>query len=343
VLVAGGDVELGRFNGKRILREPGHDPLSPLARVLGSGDVRFVNLESQLSEQGGETMSPRNNLVFTGPPRGAEVLARAGIDVVSTANNHAWDYGKRALLETLDNLDRAGVLHAGTGTDLARACAPAIVERAGLRVAFLAATDVWNQGPLSAHEGSAFVAGADEARLVGAVAALKKGGPGGAELVAVSYHGGEQYQDAPSARARRLHRALIDAGADVVIGHHPHVMQGVEWYRGRPILYSLGNLLMAMHSDHPWTGMSFLARLRLRPGQRPELEVCPYRILGHDPRALIDDPARGALFSSFSAHLQQISAGLGGLRVGALGDDGCAPVEAAPAPAMPAPAPAAAR
>ena len=120
-----GRVNFGRECGQAILANPTYDPFQFVEPLWRDSDITFVNLESQLSDQKGETQSPKNRLIFTGPPGGADVLARAGIDVVSTANNHAWDYGRSALFETLDNLARAGVANVGTGKTFDAAYAPA--------------------------------------------------------------------------------------------------------------------------------------------------------------------------------------------------------------------------
>ncbi len=322
VLVAGGDVELARAMGQALLKDPSLDPLAPLSGWLRSGDVRFVNLEGPLSDQKGETVSPRNPLVFTGPPVGAEALARAGIDLVSTANNHAWDYGKSALLETLTHLQRAGVKHVGTGADLAAAQAPVIVERNGWKIGFLAATGIWNQGALARHPGREHVAEADASWLVPAVRALRER----VDVVAVSYHGGEEYREVPIPAARKLHAAVIEAGADVVLGHHPHVLQGVGWHRGKPIFYSLGNLLMRMHRDHPWTGLSMVVRVRFARGADPAVEVCPLRILGLEPRPLHQEEGAKAQWARFAARLRGISSYTGGITLDDPGEDGCAPL-----------------
>jgi poly-gamma-glutamate synthesis protein (capsule biosynthesis protein) len=310
--------------GQRLLKDPAHDPFTTLSALLASADIRFANLESQLSDQRGETMSPNNSLVFTGPPAGADALARARFTIVSTANNHAWDYGKRALLETLDNLDRAGVAHAGTGRTKDDAYRAAIVSASGVRVAFLAVTDIWNQGPLETHEAIDYVARADADAIARAVAAAKKD----ADAVIVSYHGGDEYQDAPRARTRAIVHAAIDAGADAVLGHHPHVIQGIEWRAGKPILYSLGNLLMQMHKDHEWTGYGYLARLRLAPGEPTRLEACPYRILGYTPTPFVGDDHRATFEAVFFAHLRDVNAraSVTPPKIGAPGADGCATV-----------------
>jgi poly-gamma-glutamate synthesis protein (capsule biosynthesis protein) len=298
-VIAGGDVELARATGQNILRDPSYDPFRRVATWLAAADVRFANLESQLSDQRGRTISPDNPLVFTGPPNGADVLARAGFTVVSTANNHAWDYGEKAMIETLDNLDRVGVAHAGTSRTPGGATTPAIVEAGGMRVAFLAFTAIWNQGALSQHVARDRVAGAERASMIAAVQAARRD----ANVVLVSIHGGEEYSDTPLAGARELYRAVIDAGADGVLGHHAHVMQGLEIYRGKPLIYGLGNLVMHMHSDHAWTGFGVLARMTFEDGRTPSTAVCPYRIDDAEPVPL--ESAR--LVTMALEHLRSIS------------------------------------
>jgi len=324
-LLAGGDVSFGRLVGQILLREPERALFAPMADLLRSADVRFVNLEGPISDQGGQTVSPENNLVFTGPPASANALVRAGIDVVSTANNHAWDYGKPAMLETLAHLDRAGVLHAGTGSTLEEAWRPAIVDHEGFRLAILAVTDVWNQGALSKHPGREFVASANSSELTGAVRSLREGRS--VDAIVVSYHGGEEYRDDPLPTTRAIAEAAIDAGADAFLGHHPHVAQGITFHAGKPIVYSMGNLLMRMHSGHPETEMGLVVRLELlRGGDKPRLWACPVRIQGIEPIPLGADPRRSANEGRFFARLTALSRRVGDATFGAVGADGCAPV-----------------
>jgi poly-gamma-glutamate capsule biosynthesis protein CapA/YwtB (metallophosphatase superfamily) len=322
VLLAGGDVSFGRALGDTLLADPTYDFFAPTAAMLDAADVRFVNLESQLSDQGGRTVHPDNRLIFTGPPSGADALARGRVDLVSLANNHAWDFGKAAFLETLEHLERAGVGYVGAGRTRDRAYGPVIIDRAGFRLAFLAVTDIWNQGSLAAHEASEHVAQAKHETLVEAVRLLRASNR--ADAIVVSYHGGEEYFDAPLQRQRDLLRATIDAGADAVLGHHPHVVQGVEWRGGRPIFYSLGNYLMRMTSSEPMTGLGFLARLRFERGAAPEVEACPYRIVGIDaiPVAAMGDAKVHERM--FARHIDSISRAFGGVEVGPIGGGGCA-------------------
>jgi len=302
-----------------LLRDPARDFFSAIRPWIRAADLTFANLEGPLSDQGGETGSPANNLVFTGPPAGAEALERAGFSIVSTANNHAWDYGKNALFETMDLLSSAGVRYAGTGRNRQEAYRPTIVDLDGIRIAFVAVTDIWNQGLLERHPGADYVAGADSARLTGVIEQLRASG--GAEHIVVSYHGGAEYTDEPLTRTKEILRGAVDAGADLVLGHHPHVTQGIEFYRGKPIFYSLGNLLMRMHRDHPWTEYGFLARATLRGAASPQVEACPYRIFGTQIVPLAGDTRHERRFFE---HLRMISDRVGGASIAAPGKDGCA-------------------
>lgn len=321
VLAAGGDVNFGRECGQAILKDPTYDPFSDLGLAWSGADARFVNLESQLSDQKGVTQSPLHRLIFTGPPGGADVLARAEISLVSTANNHAWDYGKSALLETILNLERAGVPFAGTGRDAERAYSPVILRMKGLSLALFAVTHVWNQPPYASHEGRHFVAWADLAKLKDGIERARREH----DFVLLSYHGGEEYEHSPVERTQRFVTGVMALGVDAVLGHHPHVPQGVGFVEDRPIVYSLGNLVFAGHQNKPWTMQSYFVRLELRKGAAPALSACPYGLTGHRPRAF--DPVRQrAAFEQFRRHLAHISLYAGGARVGSADELGCVPV-----------------
>lgn len=320
VVVAGGDVNLGREAGQAILGDPDYDPFRHVAPIWRDATVRFVNLESQLSDQGGETQSRRNRLIFTGPPGGARTLARAGIHVASTANNHAWDYGRKALFETLTLLESAGVKPVGTGRDWATAYKPVVIEANGRSVAIFALTHIWNYGPFEEHHGRFYVAWAK----LGPLHAALKRAHAEHDLVLLSYHGGAEYIHAPPGPTQRFLARVMQTGfVDGVIGHHPHVPQGVGWHGERPIFYSLGNFVFAGHRSMPWTNQSFLARLVLTAPHQLTAAACPYRIDGHTPVPL----ARGSTESvAFRQHLDEISSYVGGSRIGEPDALGCFPL-----------------
>ncbi len=318
VLAAGGDVNFGRECGQAILKDLAYAPFAGLNAAWTSADARFVNLESQLSDQHGLTQSPSHRLIFTGPPGGADVLAQARVSFLSTANNHAWDYGKSALLETIENLERTQVLFAGTGRDAEQAYRPAVLHVAGRTIALFAVTQVWNQPPFETSPGKDFVAWANVDKLKAGIEQARRDN----DFVLVSYHGGEEYVDAPTDRTRAFAKAVMALGVDVFIGHHPHVPQGVGWAEGRPIVYSLGNFVFAGHDERPWTKASFFARITLKKGAPAELSACPYAIDGHRPRSF--DKVRETLATErFRLHLVGTSTSVGGANVAGPDELGC--------------------
>ena len=318
VLAAGGDVNFGRECGQYILDDVAYDPFAGLGAAWKSADLRFVNLESQLSDQQGVTQNPGNRLIFTGPPGGADVLAMRGVSVVSTANNHAWDYGKSALLETIDNLTRAQVAFAGTGRDAERAYAPVVLRAKGRTLALFAVTHIWNNGVFATHEGRDYVAWANVDKLRPNIERARRQ----YDFVIVSYHGGEEYVPAPVARTKRFVAEMMALGDDAIIGHHPHVPQGVGWFEGRPIVYSLGNFVFAGHDNRPWTKASFFARLTLQKGAPPEIAACPFALEGHRPRSFSTEHEK-LRFERFRRHLLSLSISTGGSEVDEVDEQGC--------------------
>lgn len=234
-IVWGGDVHFGRAVAEA-MAERQSDPLGAVAPILAPADLRVVNLEGPL------TTAPRAvwGYDLTGSPDSATPLADAGIDIVTVANNHATDHGPAGLVETLDGIREAGILAVGGGT-LAEAYAPLVVKVGDLEVAFLAFNRVFGGAPATSEE--AGVAVLDD-RLTAAVRSAR----GRADLVFVLAHWGVEYVPVAGGHQRAAARALARAGADAVIGHHPHVVQDVEWLprRGRRptlVAYSVGNLL----------------------------------------------------------------------------------------------------
>lgn len=320
VIAAGGDVNLGREAGQAILADPKYDPFKKLGPIWADADVRFVNLESQLSDQKGITQSPYNRLIFTGPPGGAETLAQAGIGVASTANNHAWDYGRSALFETLDNLKRAGVKAVGTGRTRDAAYLPAKLEVRGKKIAIFAVTHIWNDPPFEAHEGKNYVAWAAENRLIPLLEQARRTN----DIVLLSYHGGAEYQDAPAPPTRRffkeiMRRKLVDA----ILGHHPHVPQGVGWFGERPVFYSLGNFAFAGHDWAPRTKLGYVARLTFTKDEPVRAEACPVVIDGHVPSPILPADPRSL---DARTHLKTISITTGGSEVWVPDARGCFPL-----------------
>ncbi len=257
-LLAVGDVNLGRQCGQSLLTQGAHYPFGHLRGWIESFDLAFCNLESNISEQGGETVKPDNRLIFTAPPLAAVALRRSGWDIVSTANNHSSDYGLKALKETVMRLDSAGVPFNGTSVFASDLYQPTYLKVKGRRIAFLAVTDISN-APVAGTALERHLNVADRDCLLPALQVAERM----ADLTIISYHGGNEYADWPTERTRAFLHWAVDNGADLVLGHHPHVIQGVETYRGALIIYSLGNFTFYQGGHPYWTDYGMAAAISI--------------------------------------------------------------------------------
>ena len=235
-LAFGGDVHFARQLAP-LLR--GGKGLAELRPHLAGADLAMVNLETAITDRG--TPAPKT-YVFRSAPAALDVLADAGVDVVSMANNHAVDYGAVGLQDTLDARDASALPVVGLGRDEADADGPAVLTVRGRRVAVLGATQVpdWTartQGARGDRPGVAL--GGDPARLARAVRAARER----SDVVVVYLHWGTDYTSCPDAAQRRTARALASAGADVVVGTHAHQVQGGGWLGRTYVGYGLGNFV----------------------------------------------------------------------------------------------------
>jgi len=235
-LAAVGDLLLCKgSDGIPYLRDPGL--ISPAVRsILAECDVLFANLECTLAGDGRHVPTePR----VVGEPELVRSVAAAGFNVLTLANNHAFDCLDGGFQQLRGLLDELGLRHFGAGMNLDEAAAPAIVEVNGLRLAFLAAVDQ-RSGPYRfAAEDQWGVAPLDIDALARRIQSLRQQ----VHHVIVSVHWGEERFLIPSPLQIEQAHAIIEAGTSIVLGHHPHVLQGLEFYRGAPIIYSLGNFI----------------------------------------------------------------------------------------------------
>jgi poly-gamma-glutamate synthesis protein (capsule biosynthesis protein) len=210
---------------------------------ISEATLGFANLECTMSYRG--TPVPGKTFTFEGDPNALPAMRDAGVDVVSQANNHARDYGAEALLDCLGYLDGFGIGHCGAGADYDSAHVPAYLDAEGLRVAFLAYDDIGTGGWYADVGYPGVCDASDTGKIVADVQAASQN----ADFVVVSFHWGQEKEYTPTARQAYLARLSIDAGADMVLGHHPHVVQGMEIYKGKLICYSLGNFVFNPGSD----------------------------------------------------------------------------------------------
>lgn len=234
-LIFVGDIMVAETPGELIAR--GEDPFQPFAALLSSHDVRIGNLECVVATTGTAEEKP---YTFRADPRSLPVLKRH-FDAVSLANNHSGDFGKAAFAEQLALMDTAGLPYFGGGRDATAAHAPWIVERNGVRIALLGYVEFKPRSfEADASRPGVAWSGEDDDVIEDIIAARRAHR---ADIVIPFMHWGWEDEPDPSPRLRAFARRMIDAGADMVVGGHPHVTQGAEYYRGKPIIYSLGNFL----------------------------------------------------------------------------------------------------
>lgn len=233
-LLAGGDVSFTSDINREIDSNQ-FDPFADLNGLLASSDLSFVNLESVLASASLPRARGRHRVpALRGTPNAAKILAKAGIDVVSVANNHVFDVGTAGLGESLSALRAEGIVPSGAGLSSDEAYAPAIKQVGDKKVGFISFSFGVNHRPTAP---GVYANNHDDP--IGRVRVLKSS----VDIAIVSLHWGDEYQNQPADYQVRLAHGLIDAGADAVIAHHPHVLQGMEAWNGRPIFYSLGNFM----------------------------------------------------------------------------------------------------
>lgn len=235
-----GDVMLADGPGRLV--KQGHDPFAPFARILDSADVRVANLECVVARSGKPGDKP---FTFRADPRVLPLLKRH-VDAVSVANNHSGDFGREAFAEMLTRLNQAGLPFFGGGRDLSEAHEPLLIERHGLRIALLGYDEFFPRS-FEAGEHHPGVAWSEDAQVVVDIRRART--VHHADIVIPFMHWGEEHRPRANDRQRELARLMIDAGADAVVGTHPHVVEDVELYQGKPIVYSLGNFIFDGFDD----------------------------------------------------------------------------------------------
>lgn len=236
-LAFAGDILLDGFVGGQIAKYGVNFPFQKVAPVMQKADLAFANLETPVSVRG---EAAGKTFVFRSKPAALAGLTYAGIDGVTLANNHILDYGRTAMLDTLTHLDRNKIGHTGAGANIEEAFKPYTKTVKGKRIAILGASRVlsdpsWYAGKNSPGAASAYK---DEPLL----SAIKKSAKEN-DYTIVYMHWNQEFKDYPEAYARKLARQMIDSGADIILGAHSHCLMGIEYYKHKPIYYSLGNFV----------------------------------------------------------------------------------------------------
>ncbi len=284
-----------------------------------SADITVANLECPLTDRG--TPHPTKPIVFRGRPSNVRGLNYAGIDLVSLANNHILDYGPEGLMQTCRVLDSSGISNVGAGEDIYQAFQPAFIVKSGISLGFLAFSDRTGQYDnyqpfLNAGYSKPGFAEQDSWRIFGAIARTRQV----ADFVIVQLHAGEEYQETPGFgaddewfspwaetpldNARALRHRIIDNGADLIVCHHPHILQGIEVYQGKVIAHSLGNF--AFDQEYPETYPTVILHTQLDEQGFGHFRLIPVFIDDYLPA-----PATGELGIAILRHLARLSRELG--------------------------------
>lgn len=302
-LVVVGDLMMGG-SALPVLHQRGSDYPFDLTRThLRTADIALANLEAPFTHSG---KAFEKTFIFRIPPEYAGGVARAGFDVLTLANNHILDYGPEGLLSTVMVLDSLGIAHCGAGPDLLAAEKGVVVKRGLWRIGFLAysltyPTDFW------ATLGKMGTAYPYPDRFKECLRMMREE----ADLIVVSFHWGGELKTEPKPYQRLFAYRAIDWGADLVVGHHPHVLQGLEIYKDRLIAYSLGNFVFGSYSRN--ARESIILKVRYDQMGFLMAEVIPISVFNYEvqfqPRLL-----EGALREKVIQRLNGISIDLNGGR-----------------------------
>lgn len=268
-LLFGGDVMLGRSVNTRILKNKDFSwPFRKVSTLLSEADLTLVNLESPFRSGCKPT---DGGMIFCADPRSVEGLVTAGVDIVNLANNHINNQGKEGIDETIDVLNKNNIVYVGARHD-----SPVVFNIKNTKIAFLGFTDI--------ASGSPEISTATPENIKSQISEAKKN----SDLVIATFHWGNEYS-LRSLRQQDMAHLAIDSGADAVIGHHPHWVQEIETYKGKPIYYSLGNLVF----DQMWseaTQKGLVVKLTYFGQNLIKQEQFPIKILDYGQPAMVGQP-----------------------------------------------------
>lgn len=272
-MVAVGDITFSTAYAKD-LGDP-NARLSEVRDIISSADLSFGNLETPIAAGG--TRWPNKTFHFLAPPTAAPALFDAGFNILSVANNHTLDFGRDAFSETLQHLNAAGIAAIGGGENLEEAQRARIIEMNGQKIAFLAQSQILPAefAATAERNGSFFSGNVD--KMAELVAEVKPE----VDYVIVSMHWGQEAHYDANGRQVNFAHQLVDAGADVILGHHPHRIQGVEFYKDSLIAYSLSNFVFSVQKRE--SAESFIFNFTLGEDGIKDVYAQPVYIRSNNP------------------------------------------------------------
>ncbi len=280
-VAAVGDIIPGRHVAESMAEHGVEYPFEKVAPLVSSADLSFGDLECPLTDS---IEPPRSGMVFAAPAKTIKGIELLGLDLVTLANNHSTNFGREAFMDTVRLLESRGLEYVGGGRDYNRAHAPAVMAVGGYRFAFLDYNAI--EGSVDATAGEPGVTWIDlqpwrpddpaDFRMVQEEIreARKK-----ADYVVVGFHWSKEYVYEPNPSMVKLAHLACDAGADMVVGQHPHTIQPIEYYNGKLIAYSLGNFVFDQRFNEQ-VRQGFVMRMTFKKLSPVSIELLPYRISG---------------------------------------------------------------
>lgn len=282
VLIFGGDVMLSRTVEQKMEKYNDYAwPFKKIAELLSTADIAIINLESPLTHSSKYSV-PSESFSFNANPKSLQGLTLAGIDLVTLANNHFGNQGINGMRDTFQLLQENGFAFVGAGKNSVEAHQPALMEKNGITFSFL------NYGyPENLYVANSSTPGIANMNIDVMEKNIKLAKQK-SNITIVIMHAGVEYTNQPNEQQKNFARKAIDAGADLVIGHHPHWVQTTEIYHEKPILYSLGNLIF----DQMWskeTQQGVLAKIIFKDNSISSIEIIPIKIKDYGQPEIISD------------------------------------------------------
>ncbi len=267
-LAAVGDIMLGRYIGKVMHTRGGQYPFDQVRELFRKNDIVLGNLESGIAKETTTPFFPKKPYNFAASPAAAAALRGAGFSVLDLANNHLLDFGLREPALTRSLLRKQGLASFGAGDNISEARQPAVLVRNGIRFGFLG-YGVAHSRAVYAQKNRAGISPIIMEDIRKDIEALRSS----VDVLVVSLHWGIEYENTPSKKQREEAHQIIDWGADMIIGHHPHVVQGIEIYKNKMIAYSLGNF--SFDQKGKGTDKSFILSCRFQEKALYSVEIIP--------------------------------------------------------------------
>jgi len=281
-LMAVGDIMLSENRGTgKMIKEHGPEFLfEKISKLLQPADILFGNLENTISANGSSLPGNDPHITFRATPNSIKGLTLCNFDVVSLANNHITDYGEAALIDTFNILGENGIVYVGAGRNLTEAVKEVVFERNGIKIAFLAYCSFISFATKPALRSRSGMAQSNIRNIKKKIREVYKK----ADVVVVSIHWGVDFTDYPLSFQMKDAREMIDCGAHLILGHHPHYLQGIEKYKNGIIVYSLGDFIF----DEPGRD-TFIFKCDISGNGIKKPELIPAKISKHFQTEPVDE------------------------------------------------------